>query len=74
MASGFVLFLLFIIATLQINIVRTKRAERELFRKKEDLVTANDELTVINEELVVALQEIKEQDEKIHNLIYKDVV
>ena len=67
-----VLFLLIIIITLKMKNTKIKRAESELIRKKEDLTAVNDELTVIKKDLIVALQEIREQDEQIQDLIYKD--
>ena len=72
-AIGLISFMLIlIIIILQIKNIRIRRAETELIQNKDDLMIANDELTVINEELVVALKEIQTQNEKIHDLIYKD--
>lgn len=63
-----------LILFLQINITRRKKSEIELLDNREELMVINEELVATNEELIASLDEVKIQDEKIHSLVYTDMV
>lgn len=70
-----ILFLQFtLIIFLQINIVKRKKSERDLLRNRQKLIQSNKKLTDANEKLTASLEENRIQDEKIHKLIYFDLV
>lgn len=73
-ASLILLFQFILIMVLQTNIIKRKKSEIDLIRSREKLVESNEELASTNEELTASLEEIRVQDQKIHHLIYCDLL